>query len=232
MWFDRHPPDTSWTVLWHDWIRCGCKTPLGYCSGIRKVEGLCAACGLPIPAQEPMVLPGGQIVHCNTYMGGERSHEDYIYLRLLEREWKRPPGAPDPYLSAMGGQPPSDKVSIVLLFWAYFETRIDRLWRTALRSLPEKILEDTLQQHRYLDNRLGDFYRTIFGNTYFDDLASMGFQRVVEVLRRSKSARDRFAHGHPTAIDDAVIRLVVENLEDEHNGWISVYNRRAALAQL
>lgn len=178
------------------------------------------------------MLPGGQIVNRNVYMGAEGRYEDYIYLRLIEREWKRSPGPPDPSIFIPGDQQPSDKASIVLLFCAYFETRIARIWRTALRNLPEKILEDTLQQHRFLDNRLGDFYRVIFASTYFDDLAAAGFPKVVDVLKRAKLARDRFAHGHPTAIDEAVIQLVVENLEDEHNAWISVYNKRAALPQL
>ena len=86
-------------------------------------------------------------------------------------------------------------------------------------------------QHRYIDNRMGDFYMTVFGSTYFDDLKSANYSHVVEMLKVAKTARDRFSHGHPTAIDETVIRSVVENLEAEHNGWIAVFNQRVAMPQ-
>ena len=33
-------------------------------------------------------------------------------------------------------------------------------------------------------------------------------------------------HGHPEAIDDALVEELVAGLKDEHEGWIAVFNRR------
>jgi hypothetical protein len=37
-----------------------------------------------------------------------------------------------------------------------------------------------------------------------------------------------FAHGQPQAIDDALVKTVVENIKVEHEAWIAVFNLRAA----
>ena len=86
MWFDDLPPDTSWTSLWSGYIRCG------DCSGIRTFKNRCPACGanLPEAVEQIITLDDGREYSVPTaYMGAETRYEDYVYLQLLEREWKR-----------------------------------------------------------------------------------------------------------------------------------------------
>ena len=41
-----------------------------------------------------------------------------------------------------------------------------------------------------------------------------------------QAAWNRFAHGHPEAIDDSLVEDLVAGLDDEHEAWIAVFNRR------
>ena len=41
-----------------------------------------------------------------------------------------------------------------------------------------------------------------------------------------QKCRNRFTHGHPEAIDDALVEELVAGLKNEHEGWIAVFNRR------
>jgi hypothetical protein len=45
-------------------------------------------------------------------------------------------------------------------------------------------------------------------------------------LEQVQQRRNRFSHGHPGAIDDALVRAVVENLKIEHEAWVAVFNKR------
>src|SRR5579871_2311601 len=87
MWFDDIAPDASWTVLWSGYFICG------QCGGIRRFESNCAGCDAQPPVLEEHVLvlnDGEEIRVPMAFLGAEGRFEDYIYLDMLEREWKRP----------------------------------------------------------------------------------------------------------------------------------------------
>lgn len=78
----------------------------------------------------------------NTMMGAEGRYEDYVYLNMLEQEWRRPVSKYDamPFMSQ--DKKPAAKAIIVLVFWTYFETRIERLLASAMRNLPDSIRQN------------------------------------------------------------------------------------------
>jgi hypothetical protein len=176
-----------------------------------------------------MTLPDGTEVARYAFMGAEGRYEDYVYLRLLEREWKRPI-ADDEQASATGL--PSPRAVMALVFWTYFETRIDRLLRQAMRDLPEKVMEELLARHSSIGSRLDRLYRILFSTTYWHDLESVGYHHVSAFLKDLHRRRNRFIHGDPSALDDDLISQIVVNLKLEHESWISVFNLRAARSQV
>ena len=160
----------------------------------------------------------------------EQSHgmRTTFYLQLLEREWERMvrDSARDNHM------PFTDQVSIgaplVLLFWTYFETRIDRLLRDSLQHIPSSFLKDALRRYSFIGARLMDFYKIAFDSTYYADLDSLGYPDVSEHLKEIRERRNKFVHGTPESIDDALATSVVAMLKREHEAWIEVYNRRAS----
>jgi len=143
----------------------------------------------------------------------------------MEREWKRPI-APDEDLGLPGSQP-SPRASIVLLFWSYFETRIERLLQAGLADVPERLLEDNLRRYSMIGARMNDFYRVAFDSTYKKDLEDLGHGVIWAHLAKVQKHRNDSAHGQPQAIDDSLVQSVVENLKLEHEAWIAVFNKRA-----
>lgn len=45
-----------------------------------------------------------------------------------------------------------------------------------------------------------------------------------EHLEWVRVKRNVFAHGDPSAIDDALVEAVVENLKTDHESWIAIFN--------
>jgi hypothetical protein len=160
--------------------------------------------------------------------GAEGRYEDWVYLQMIEREWKRPVLQEDRFPGSSPDAGPSPRASIVILFWSYFETRIQRLLREALRAIPGRILDDTLRRYSAIGTRLNDFYRVAFDSTYKNDLEAVGHGQVWPHLAKVQERRNLFAHGQPQAIDDALVKTVVENLKVEHEAWIAVFNLRVA----
>ena len=86
MWCDELQPDQSWSSLWSGYIRCG------ECSGIRTLENPCPACGANLPENDEHVVvfeDGEEHTFPACYTGAETRYENYVYLQLMEREWKR-----------------------------------------------------------------------------------------------------------------------------------------------
>src|ERR1700732_3985011 len=224
MWFDDLPDGSSWASLWHGYILCG------DCSGIRKVAGDCPACKSPayVPGRRLVQLEHGKEVEVmDAFMGAEARYEDWVYLIMLEREWRRPLVDSDQYLEIAESSRPAPRAPIVLIFWSYFETRIDRLFRQALRNVGDAIREDLLRRYGSIGVRLDRLYKIAFGMTYWSDLRDLGFERVATLLQRVQQRRNEFAHGQPAAIDEGLINDLVEALKDEHEAWIAVFNKRA-----
>ena len=225
MWFDDLPPDTSWTSLWSGYIRCG------DCSGIRTFKNPCPACGanLPEAVEQIIILDDGREYSVPTaYMGAETRYEDYVYLQLLEREWKRMMRDSVSKDRMPFAEQVSTGASIVLLFWTYFETRIEQLLRDGLRHVPSRFLEDALKRYSFVGARLTTFYRIAFDSTYASDLVSLGYSDVSGHLSKIQEQRNAFIHGSPQSIDDSLATSVVEMLKREHEAWIAVYNHRVS----
>ena len=220
MWFDDLPPEYSWTSLWWGYIRCR------ECAGIRTFEDPCPTCGANLPVGETIKLEDGRehpIGH--EYPGGETRYEDYVYLETLEREWKHRMQAPSERMS-FADQVPTG-TAIVLIFWTYFESRIEYLLRASLQHIPTRFLDNTLTRYSSIGSRMGQLYKIAFDSTYHSDLSQLNFADVSEHLSRVQKQRNSFVHGTPHSIDDALITSVVEMLKREHEAWIAVYNLRA-----
>ena len=225
MWFEELPPDTSWTSLWSGYIRCG------KCLGIRTFDDPCSACGANLTKDLEQVVKlddGREISVRPAYAGAETRYEDYVYLQLLEREWTRMERD-----SVFENRMPfteqvSTGASLVLLFWAYFETRIEHLLRDGLQHIPPRFLEDALKRYSSISARLKEFYKIAFNSTYHCDLKSLGYSDVSEHLRTIQERRNTFVHGTPQSIDDSLATSVVGMLKREHEAWIEVYNHRVS----
>lgn len=84
-------------------------------------------------------------------MGGEGRYEDYIYLQMLEREWARPVVK---FRGLSSAEAPSARAVFVIVFWSYFETRIERLLRFAMRNLAAADLDRRLERNAGIGSRL------------------------------------------------------------------------------
>lgn len=222
MWFDQ-VPGKSWGSLWSGYVLC-----TGDCHGIREIDASCPACGAdPFDTSpETMTIDGRTMVIGRAFPGAEGRYEDYVYLEMLQREWERPAVEFERFSHFADAKRPSARVALVLLFWSYFETRIERLHRTAMRALPQRVLDDALRRHQGMHSRLYELYKIFFGVSYFDDLRNQGFHEIANLLEKIHKCRNEFSHGKPQAINDELVSKLVENLKAEHDSWIAVYNSR------
>ncbi len=224
MWFDEIPNMRSWAALWHGYIRCG------RCPGIRKSNQPCPACGAEPARAVPYTVrvdDGSELTVMPAAMGGEERYEDWVYLMMLEREWKRPLTPGDGFSEIAERHRPAARAVIVLIFWTYFETRIDRLFREALSRFPRGVGDDLLRRYSGLGVRLDRLYKITFGATYWSDLSDLGFERLSALLQDVQRRRNDFVHGHPEAIDDALVANLIASLKEEHEAWIAVFNKHA-----
>ena len=227
MWYESLPSDQSWSSLWYKYIRCNC-------GGIRTFESQCPSCGEALPNTEWSVYydPDGtehRLPHAA--MGGEGSYEDYVYLMMLEREWLKPVTDADRFLSIPIASRPSARAIVVIVFWTYFEKRIERLFCETAKALPNSVLKDLLNRYSSVGARLDRLYKIVFSTTYWQDLDALGYNNVSKLLKDVHTSRNSFVHGHPEAIDDVLVEKLIEGLKDEHESWIAVFNRRTAAAQ-
>jgi hypothetical protein len=107
-------------------------------------------------------VDGKEMVVSSTFMGAEGRYEDWVYLQMLEREWKRPVTETDRLSESDPTRQPSPRAAIVVLFWSYFETRVERLLRAAMRDVPSRLAEDTLQRYSSIGSRLDRLYCVLF----------------------------------------------------------------------
>jgi hypothetical protein len=97
-----------------------------------------------ICARGTTIRIGDHDVVAQAFAGAEGRYEDWVYLQLLEREWKRPLLQTDQLASIAKSARPSARAAIATIFWTYFETKINRLLRHGMRSLPSTVTEDLL----------------------------------------------------------------------------------------
>lgn len=227
-WFNELSGSQSWTSLWSGYILCR------NCRGIRTVKGRCPVCS-DILQDSTTILEktesGKEVKLPQTaYMGAEGRYEDYVYLNMLEYEWKRPISSFDNYNFLDHEKKPAAKAIIVLIFWTYFETRIERLLTTAMSKLPATVKEHLIKKHQSISSRTNELYKILFGDStsYHADLRSLGFINISTLLLQIQDRRNKFMHGQPEAIDDELVENIVASLKDEHQSWIEVYNLRLA----
>ena len=221
LWYESLPDERSWFALWSAYVRCAC-------GGIRSLEGQCPVCGKDPPSPDWVVVgdaDGTELRVPPTFMGADDGFEDWVFLRMLEREWLRPV-EPDLYASIPEDHRPSARAIVVLVFWTYFETRIDRLFRETAQAVPRQVMAHLLERYSGIGNRLDRLYKVVFSTTYRADLSKLGYGNVAALLKRVEGCRNRFVHGEPEAIDDSLVEALVGGLKDEHEGWIAVFNRR------
>ena len=87
-------------------------------------------------------------------------------------------------------------------------------------------MDHLLERHSFVGARMDRLYRVVFSSTYRADLNDLGYGRVAALLKKVEQCRNWFAHGHPEAIDDALVEELVAGLKDEHEAWIAVFNKR------
>ncbi len=95
------------------------------------------------------------------FNGAEGRYDDWIYLRMLKREWLRPVNA-DLYDSIPDDHRRSTRAIVVLLFWSYFETRIERLFRESAEAVPDQVMEHLLDRHSFVGTRMDRLYKVVF----------------------------------------------------------------------
>ena len=179
--------------------------------------------------RKPFKLDDGrEIAVQHAYMGAETRYEDYVYLQLMEREWERMTRDSASQNRLPHAEQVSTGASLVLLFWTYFETRLEQLLRDGLRHIPSRFLEDALNRYSSVGARMRTFYKIAFDSTYHSDLVSLGYSDVSAHLARIHKQRNEFVHGSPQSIDDTLATSVVEMLKQEHEAWIAIYNHRVS----
>ena len=221
LWHESLSNEESWASLWGGYIRCGC-------GGIRSTETKCPVCSADPPNLDWVVMrdaDGNEFRVSPTFKGAEGRYEDWIYLQMLEREWRRPVDA-NLYGSIPEDHRPSGRAIVVLVFWSYFETRIERLFRETGQAVPEQVMDHLLDRFSFVGARMETLYKVVFSTTYWADLNELGYAKVAALLRRLQRCRNSFTHGQPEAIDDALVEELVAGLKAEHEGWIAVFNRR------
>jgi hypothetical protein len=220
MWYDNLPKDKSWTSLIADYISCGC-------GGIRTISAACPACGASAYDPNLDAVEDSTGERYLIFAGAEGRVEDYQLLALMEREWRRPQVASAHQNWLTSGM--SERASVVILFWTYFETRMNRLVESGLAPLPERVRDDLLSRHDSVSAHMKELYRIVFGVKYLDDLIAVGAESIGGHLARVQDARNRFVHGEPGALGDSLVEAVVRELKAEHEAWIAVFNRRVSI---
>ena len=155
MWFDDLPPGSSWTSLW--------SATFGAAIVQVFAHSMILVCMRNRSAEEEHTLKledGQEISIPPVFMGAETRYEDYVYLQLMEREWERMTrdSASQNRLPHTGQA--STGASLVLLFWTYFETRLEQLLRDGLQHVPPSFLEDALNRYSSVGARLERFYKS------------------------------------------------------------------------
>lgn len=224
MWYESLSPGKSWTSLIGDYVACEC-------GGIRTVSAECPACGSKPYDLTPTVYEdasGRRAEVPRAFCGTEGRREDYQLLALMEREWRRELGQSEQSWLTKGM---SGRATVVILFWTYFESRMNRLVELGLRQLPSSMREDLLGRYDSVTSHMKRLYQILFGVKYLDDLIAVGAERIGGHLGRVQDARNRFVHGDPEALSDALVHAVVHYLKAEHDAWIAVYNMRISISR-
>lgn len=223
MWVEDLKPGQGWPGVWHSLIGCGnCKAL--FCVG---PGALCPVCGWDYQARQQMqvhILKSGEAVSVPPVMMGAIDWTTFVLLGLMQREWERPPSPSDRFDSLPPDKRPAQRLVIVLLFWSLFEHLMERFFEDATCQLPVGVRGDLLKRHSSIGSRLDRLYQVLFAVSFNDDLIRLGYTDVSAHLALVHARRNRFIHGDPESIDEALVHAAVEQLPRVHEAWIAVYN--------
>ena len=220
MWANQ--PNASWLGPWSGLIHCG------HCHTL--MTGLaCPRCGHDYQEGAELIcrVIDGKIVEVpRLAFQGALSWTTHSLLALMEREWERPniDTANRSFVSGPGA--PSQKLVIVILFWTLFEHHVDRFFAAALSEKPKEDRVKLLQRYASIGSRMDRLYRLTFNTTLTADLGALGFTDLTSHLMNVQAKRNEFIHGNSEAIDDELVKAVVEKLPQMQTAWLLLYNHR------
>jgi hypothetical protein len=219
-WIKSLPENSGWSWLMAQYVSC-------HCGGIRMIDGICPACGAPPYDTEPKPHPEdpSRLIY-PAFAGAEWRVADYVLLHMMEQEWGRAKKIEEEKIAL---SKVSERAAIVIFYWTYFETRMERLIQIGLDQLSEAESKDLAARYSGVGYHMRELYQILFGVKYREDLIAVGATSIDGHLDQVQKARNRFIHGDPDALTDALVHRVVEKMADEHRAWVDVYNRRVRL---
>ena len=191
------------------------------CNALLTLPGACPVCGHAYDLAPQVMEDGSTKFEVAPAFAGALPWSAYALLKQMRIEYERPPPAVPPLT---GG--PSQHFVVVILCWTLFETLMDRYFHAALADLPGTLSEDLLRRYSSIGARLDRLYRIRWGVSFWQDMGDAGFLAAADHLRLVQNRRNRFIHGDPGAIDDALVDATVDHLLDVQRGWVDLFNRR------
>ncbi len=217
MWFEKLEEGESWMGIWKGLFTCP------HCHALIK-EAICPICGNDHRPKNPyftkVMHRGIEIEVPMTAMAGAIEWTTHLLLEIMKREYERPKSEKD-----LKHQIPQNLV-IVILFWSFFESLMDKLFGDALKDYPNNIKNDLLKRYSSVGSRMGQLYKIIFSTTFKEDLYCISKGHIYEHIRRVHERRNEFIHGNPEAIDESLVRETIKYLQETQETWITIYNKR------
>jgi hypothetical protein len=214
-----------WIEPWKGLITCG------VCGGLMNVQAACPVCGQGYrnePQQPIELCSHGEVIQVRPAFAGAMSWSDYVLLRLMYEEWQRPLATPRRFAGIPAQTQPSSRVLIVILFWTFFESLMQRLFEAALKSLPNTISRDLLRRYSSIGSRMDQLYHITFESTLKTDLTNLGHSELWQHLTNVQKKRNAFIHGQPESINEETVNTTVMHLPAVQYAWIDLFNSRCA----
>ena len=141
LWYESMPDDWSWAFLWSGYVhRC-------MCGGIRTIdlEAQCSACGKAWVEVEPAPLvtrdtDGHELRVKPDLAGAEGRYEDWVYLSMLEREWRDSSVRKEAWRGRCDGTADGNGLRIWVR-WQVFRRGLARLSRGSRNSIGRRALD-------------------------------------------------------------------------------------------
>lgn len=214
-----------WIEAWQGLITCG------VCGGLMNIQAACPVCGQDYRSelQQPIeVYTDGELIHIMPTFAGALNWADYVLLQLMHEEWQRPLDAARSFAGIPESARPSPRVLIVILFWTFFESLMQRLFETALKSLPGAISRDLLRRYSSIGSRIDQLYSITFESSLKTDLSNLGHAELWQHLTDVQKRRNAFIHGEPSSINEETVNKTVMHLPAVQHAWIDLFNSRCA----
>ena len=218
MWLDDPEKSKNWMGPWSGLVQCQ------DCAALID-EDVCPICGWA-PSYEPQkfVDADGREFDASVTMQGAIAWQVYLLLGMMQREWERP--LHDDHWTNENTDAPSQRATVVMLFWTLFELLMERFFAAAMADYPDSAREDLLKRYGQIGARLNRLYRIVFGTTFWDDLKSQGDEKIVVHLRQVQDCRNAFMHGDPKSLNEEIVLQTIELLHETQSAWMRLFNRQ------